>query len=95
MVVKPYELYTDVLMKAAEIMKRNPTTVSLGYEAPWCEKKGTKYELRYLSDDADLDEMGLRVKEFLSSQKQQKRKSNISYSIILRNVNDEVSFLPI
>lgn len=42
--------------KVAEAMKKDPETVEMGYEAPWCVKSGTKRIARYITTSKELEE---------------------------------------
>lgn len=83
-----------LLSRAAEIMKLTHTSVTLGYEAPWCKKSGQKMQLRYLENDRDLADMMKCYENYMKEQRQKKSRKTagidgVVCEVIIKNVNDE------
>ena len=94
--IKPSTNYEDIISAAAGMTSRPSSTIALGYEASWCEKKSSRIKMHYLSNDDDLTEMARQVKRFTDEQRRKKRNvEGVACSILIRTVNDEVSLRPV
>ncbi|KAH8113459.1 hypothetical protein DFH11DRAFT_1545127 [Phellopilus nigrolimitatus] len=81
--------FAMLLNEAASLMKVDYQTVTLGYEAPWVRKTGTKPQPKYLENSKDLEKFMADFWLYMDEQKVKKKGkgSPVQYSILLKNMN--------